>query len=533
MEFFYSPQKNIHRLKIMEKSNGFIRYQQRSKRNKDILYASFCHAKRENGKKINDEIWLGRVIDKEKGIYYTRKDGYYLFSVANGKSNIDNNDLKIIEESYNIEKTNVNVVKRSKYINFGDIYIFNSFLENNNFLNIFKSCCDKDHETLTALILFKLLTNQPYSYAYDWWNETYARYLFPDARLQSQQISEFLQNIGTQESHRRFFLSYIDFVKSLNPRFISAVDSIGLKNDIKTFLTDRNNHDAISNEMRLITILDKISEYPIYCRYVTGNVADISSLIVAMNEMREYDIDINQAILDAGYYSEDNLNEFSKLNVPFMTRMMPRKGLYEQLINEYVPRLKEPENFATFGHRNLFIKKIPVQLFKSKLNLNSYICLDLEKYKSDSDHYFSNFDANIAKDEFDLDLLKFGIFIIVSNYDIDKNDILSCYYDRQYIEQFFYYLKNDIDISPLRDRSETSIAAHILISMMATISFVAIDKELKKIGLSVNSSIESCRRLNCRVYKDKLIPDVAVKKVNDVSKALKIKIPNTLPQGNL
>jgi transposase len=129
-------------------------------------------------------------------------------------------------------------------------------------------------------------------------------------------------------------------------------------------------------------------------------------------------------------------------------------------------------------------------------------------------------------------LLKFGVFIIVSNSDIEKNDILSCYYDRQSIEQFFDYLKNDIDILPLRVHSEASIAAHILISMMATISFIAIDKELKKIGLSVNSSIESCRRLNCRVYQDKLIPDVAVKKVNDVSKALKIKIPNTLMLQN-
>jgi hypothetical protein len=334
----------------MEISKGFIRYQQRSKRNKDILYASFCHAKREYGKKINNEIWLGRVIDKENGIYYTRKDGYYLFSVDNGKSNIKNNDLKEIKKSENIKLTNINCTKRSKSINFGDIYIFNSFLENNNFLNIFKSCCDKDHETLNALILFRLLTNSPHSYAYDWWNETYARYLFPNAKLQSQRISEFLQNIGTEESHSRFFLSYIDFVKSLNLSFISAIDSTGLKNAIKTFLTARNNHNSvITNEIRLITVLDKISGYPIYYRYVPGNIVDVSTLIMILNEMHEYNIAIHQAILDAGYYSEDNLNELSKLNISFITKMIPRKGLYEQLINEYVPRLKEPENFVTFG----------------------------------------------------------------------------------------------------------------------------------------------------------------------------------------
>jgi hypothetical protein len=57
----------------MELSKGFIRYQTRKDKNSNIEYATFCKAKRINGKKINETVWLGRVIDKNKGRYFTKK----------------------------------------------------------------------------------------------------------------------------------------------------------------------------------------------------------------------------------------------------------------------------------------------------------------------------------------------------------------------------------------------------------------------------------------------------------------------------
>jgi hypothetical protein len=53
--------------------------------------------------------------------------------------------------------------------------------------------------------MFRLLNNDANSYVFDWWNETYAKYLYPNAILQSQRISEFLTSNSTEECHRRFF----------------------------------------------------------------------------------------------------------------------------------------------------------------------------------------------------------------------------------------------------------------------------------------------------------------------------------------
>jgi hypothetical protein len=58
----------------MQAAKGFFRYQVRYTNGKNTEYAYYCHAKRVNGKKKNNETWLGRVIDKEKHIFYTKKD---------------------------------------------------------------------------------------------------------------------------------------------------------------------------------------------------------------------------------------------------------------------------------------------------------------------------------------------------------------------------------------------------------------------------------------------------------------------------
>jgi transposase len=351
--------------------------------------------------------------------------------------------------------------------------------------------------------------------------------------MQSQRISEFLSKIGTEESHKNFFTNYIEFLKNFNPKFVTLIDSTGLKNCINISLTAINNHNGvISKEIRLISVIDRISEFPIYYRYVPGNIVDVSTLTMIINELKEYKININNAILDAGYFSEENINLLIENNIPFLTRMVPRRGLYEDLIKSYVPNIKENTNFVKFGERNLYIKKVPVQIFKSKMNVNAYICLDMEKLSSDIVKYYKKYDDKTTKEKLEFDTLKLGVFILVSTLDLDINDLLPLYYNRQSVEQIFDYIKNEIDIIPLRTHSQKTFSGHILISFLATVCFIALNKALKKNSYSVSSTINALEQLNCRVYPTRITPDVPNKIINDVLKTLKLKIPKIFPLDN-
>jgi transposase len=126
------------------------------------------------------------------------------------------------------------------------------------------------------------------------------------------------------------------------------------------------------------------------------------------------------------------------------------------------------------------------------------------------------------------DMLKHGVFALVSSIDLENTDVLPCYYDRQTIEQVFDNMKTTIDLIPLRCHKEESIAGHILISFLTSIGYLVLDKKFKKGGNSLSNSLPNLSRLHCRVYNSKLLIDTPNKKINDIAKILKIKIPNKI-----
>jgi transposase len=147
-------------------------------------------------------------------------------------------------------------------------------------------------------------------------------------------------------------------LKNINPKFNVLIDSTGLKNDYNVFITAISNHNGrISNEIRLILVVDKISGYPIYYKFVPGNIVDVNTFVSINNKLKELNININHAVLDAGYYSEENLRELVSYNIPFLIRLIPKRTMYEELVSKHVQNLQKKEYYVKHGNRVLFIKK--------------------------------------------------------------------------------------------------------------------------------------------------------------------------------
>ena len=61
-------------------AKSFIHYQDI----KGNLYASIYTPRKVNGKKDNQPQYLGRVIDKEKGVFKSKERGTFKYSIADG-----------------------------------------------------------------------------------------------------------------------------------------------------------------------------------------------------------------------------------------------------------------------------------------------------------------------------------------------------------------------------------------------------------------------------------------------------------------
>jgi hypothetical protein len=397
----------------MSETKTFIRYQNRNPKRPDVIYATLCTPQRTNNKKINNEKYLGRVINKENRIFYNKNDNYYQLSENNIKLDLSKKDLEFYKDADKCIGTKKGTVKKDKIyknrqiIDFGASFTIYQSFKSHKFDTLFDFKSPQERDSLIALILFRIIEQKGYSSAYDWWSRDYIQYLCPYAKLKSQRISEFLAKIGTEKFFRDFFKNYIVFIKNLDNNSNILIDSTGLPNSIKCPYTAINNHNGkISKEIRLISVIDKVTGYPVYYRYVPGNIVDVKTLKNTIFELQEYGININRLILDAGYYSEENLKELYRLQIPFMTRMIPRYSIYDLLINKYAPNIIDHDNFIEYGSRNHFIKKVLIKLFDDQIPVFAYICSDPEKKINDEREYMHNYNhEKSTREKFNQDYL--------------------------------------------------------------------------------------------------------------------------------
>jgi hypothetical protein len=291
-------------------------------------YATLVNARRkkETGDKFNDKVYqLGRVLDKKKGIFRNKDRGVYRYILEEGFSDIEDQEI-FLDLSYGH--------KLEMILDFGREFIFAKALEIDGILKVFTSILPKEADTLLSLVFHKMLCNEANSYAEDFWRTSYCRIVYPKARLASQRISEFLESIGDEAVVRKFFSTYLEHISSKagTSKHSVLIDSTGLPNDCKMTVTATNVHNgAISNEVRLILLVDRETGYPLYFRYVKGTIVDVNTLNRTIEEVQEYGINVDHCIMDAGYYCEDNIKDLNAANIPYVIRLKSGNDIYDNL----------------------------------------------------------------------------------------------------------------------------------------------------------------------------------------------------------
>ena len=205
------------------------------------------------------QVYLGRVIDKERGIFKNRERGLFTYDLKT-------NTFGSVPAEYEAPS----LQRKTKYrrrttlvVSFGDIFLLDEYIRESGLQKAVDAIGYRNPDTLKALLAFYILTSYANCHAEDWWELTYARYLYPKAQMASQRISEALADIGSEDAKRSFFREYIKFLERFDSDTASGgiedgilIDSSGLPNAVRFPLTAVNNHNGvISQEVRLIYVV--------------------------------------------------------------------------------------------------------------------------------------------------------------------------------------------------------------------------------------------------------------------------------------
>ena len=486
-----------------------------------VEYAKLYTSRRDGSRTYKDHCNLGRVLDKERGIYQNRERGIFAYS-------LETNTYESAPVEY--KPPSKSRRKEPLIVDFGDVFFLDEFVRSSGLIAAVNAIGYGNPDTLKAMLSFYILCSMSNRYAQDWWEGSYARILYPDASLSSQRVSDFLAAVGDEYSQREFFREYFMFLEKLGSRAENIlIDSTGLPNSIHFPLTAISNHNGeINNEVRLIYVVQQNTGLPIYFRYCPGNVIDATTLIRCLAELKEQGVNTKFAILDAGYYMEENIREFYASKISFVTRLKENLKLYKELVAGHLGSLESKENLIDYNGRYVYLKCVPCQLCEN--SAYAYVGLDIERKSSEAHKTFRRAkDKKLTTDQVYDTIQQQGVFILISSRRIASDKVLPLYYTRQQIEQIFDIGKNYADMLPLRVHTEETFRGHLLITFIATVVLKKIQDVLKNTSVTPMSLFLNLRNHKCKVYRDKVVTQEAFKKANDGYKLFGIKCPVTVP----
>lgn len=494
---------------------------------KEVEYARLAKSYRKDGKVKKSSTNLGRVIDKEKGIYKNRTRGIFRFDLSSMQySELKDNPYNEQGEndSLNCNSKDNQIDKERLILDFGDTYFIDKFMEKSGIKKVINSLKYKNSDTFYSMLCYYILNDKSNIHAASWYEGNYAKIIYPNAKISSQRISEFLSEIGDENFYRDFFRSYFKYFMEHSADGTNIlIDSTGLPNSIHFPLTAISNHNGeISNEVRLIYVVQKETSLPIFFRYCPGNVLDVNTLVRTIKELKENGINTKFTILDAGYYDDENIIELYKNNVSFITRLKQNRKIYKELIKENIGDIESSENLVRYNNRFVYMKCVECELITGYKSY-AYIGVDILRKNSETKKLFeSSKNQKLSNSEIFEKMKSQGVFILVSSEKIEKEKILPSYYTRQQIEQIFDIGKNYADMLPLRVENENTFRGHLILTFMATVLIKLIQDKLKESVYNPMSLFLNLRNHKCKVYDNRIITQEVFKKANDCYKIFQI-----------
>lgn len=490
------------------------------------------------GSKISkgEQIYLGRVIDKERGIFKSRERGLFVYDLKT-------NTFSSVSPDFEMPK----IQRKTKYskrpaliVSFGDVFLLDEYLKKSGFTKAVNAIAYRNLDTLHALLAYYILTSFANCHAEDWWELTYARYLYPKAQMASQRISDALADIGSEDAKRNFFKEYFLFLeKSKNaegemPQSIDdglLIDSSGLPNSIHFPLTAVNNHNGVvSEELRLIYVVQQHTGMPLFFRYVAGNVIDVSTVTRTVAELKANGINTKFAILDAGYYTGANADALLDAGVSFMTRMRGNFKVYKDILKKHLSTLVSKENAVIHHHRLVYIKCIPCKIGqKEDRPAYAYLCKDMTMQNEGQKRAIERADDESLSgaDIFD-DVQKQGVFVLVATRKVAIDKLLPLYYMRDQIEKIFELCKQGGKILPINVETEETLRGHLMLTFMAAVALKLMADKLQKTSLTTESMFMNLHEQHAVIYDNEFITTEPTKKMNDAYKAFKVECPATI-----
>ena len=441
--------------------------------------------------KKEKQIYLGKVIDKDRLIFYKREEGFYIFNPETQEASIVSKE----EMALLPPPPDRRLKERNVIVTFGGSFFLQTLIESIGYDSVLSAIQVKNRDTLYALLHYYVLMDGPDCDAEKWYQNSYARFMFPSACMASQRISEFYVTFGSDNNRKAFFKKHIEYLLNVtDDEFIILIDSTGCQNRCKIPFTRISRHNnEVNEEYRVVIIVHRSTGHPVYYEVIPGNVIDANTILRILRLMRLYGLKITLVSGDAGYSCPSNIEKIVLCGLNLIMRLNPAYNLYKKALEEHTNELMDPafhkETDVRYRDRLVRVIRIPMVIgtdveTKEEKQGYVYLCRDMQAYHSKCDHYMEHHvDKNASAEEVFDACSKFGVFALVTSIEFAVDDVLALYYLRQGVEQYIDIVKNYGKMMPVRNHNIHTINGHMLFSFITSFLVVAIKNKMNIMDL--------------------------------------------------
>ena len=285
-------------------------------------YASAAVPGRDGRRTHDDHACLGRVVDRERGVFCSRERGYFAFDVATGERGR-------VPDGFEPDAPEDGRRSRPRTLSFGDAWVPGRLARRSGLWDVVDEVPWANRDTLHAMVAFYMCSRLANCHAEEWWRTSVASLLWPGARLDSQGVSEFLEKVGSRESTLAFQESYARFVLGgLGDDTNVTVDSTGLPNGSGTCPARADVHEGKAGvEARLAVVAQRSTATRPWWELLPGSASDAMSLGRIIARCEGIGVHAGPCPTGAGHRADANLDEPCDVGrrcpAPYVTRPRP------------------------------------------------------------------------------------------------------------------------------------------------------------------------------------------------------------------
>ena len=285
-------------------------------------YASAAVSRRDGRRTHDDHAYLGRVVDRDRGVSRGRERGYLAFDVATG-------EYGRVPDGFEPDAPEDGGRSRPRTLSFGDAWVPGRLMHKSGLWDVVDEVPWANRDTPRAMVAFYMCSRLAIRHAEEWWRTSVVSLPWPGARPGGQGAGEFPGKAGSRESTLASRESHARLVPGgLGDDTNVTVDSTGLPNGSGMCPARADAREGKAGvEARLAVVAQRSTATRPWWELLPGGASDATGLGRIIARCEGIGVHAGPCPTGAGHRADANLDEpcdgGHRCVTPYVTRPRP------------------------------------------------------------------------------------------------------------------------------------------------------------------------------------------------------------------